>query len=697
MSESSDYESDACFESQDLTFPYAPLSPPILRRLASFTIFDEKAAIDLDRTSVTLCGIIHELFPNDLFSITPSAVVGAYDTTLYDVNSRRWLRYSDPDPSLDHAQRLHALVTFLNLFTRNTWLMYAEADHRLPTAARQWTVTESTRLTSDGTFARVKGIALTEPGGNDVQWKDVLGDVLVADSADQMPELIRGLSSGAANVFATQENRLFHIGLALAGSSCQLVYFDRAGRGLSDVLDIHRNAVTFARVLMGLGVLDDMRSGRDASIYSRDQRRFVTVDSHEYEIMETLAASKKLRGRGTICWRCRARDSEEDVVIKNVWADMGHSPTEGELLRRASGVTGVIDLIAEEVIKQPDGQPWRTTWIRQRLQGSERPLAPMECLTLELRRLVLKTYVRPLADFSCKEELVRAFYRSILTHLQLYERKDILHCDISENNIMLRAQAGSRLREGILIDFDCALLVKDLPICPGRPKVGYMYRTRGTLPFMSYDALCCSRSYYPGPWDDLESFLYVLMWICTNYSGPRMMFRQGFDLSASPMGPWLTGGCQHKWSVMYVYDDERFRAFLDSVFDPYFDDLKDLVCDLRSVIMHSLDKNENRAPAEHHSVLMIVDHFIRKRWPTAQDPSSIPRASDADGIKDTDPLPSSANTNPTVSTTLNNARNASEYQGQHGHRPSTDTTNSSMTTTSRTEQLMRPAKRRKIE
>ncbi|KAL1657760.1 hypothetical protein GGF50DRAFT_121514 [Schizophyllum commune] len=35
---------------------------------------------------------------------------------------------------------------------------------------------------------------------------------------------------------------------------------------------------------------------------------------------------------------------------------------------------------------------------------------------------------------------------------------------------------------------------------------------------------------------------------------------------------------------MFEYDDDAFRAFLDELFDPYLDDLKDLVVDLRRVI-----------------------------------------------------------------------------------------------------------------
>ena len=36
---------------------------------------------------------------------------------------------------------------------------------------------------------------------------------------------------------------------------------------------------------------------------------------------------------------------------------------------------------------------------------------------------------------------------------------------------------------------------------------------------------------------------------------------------------------------MCEYDDNEFRAFLDSIFDPYFDDLKDMVCKVRNAVL----------------------------------------------------------------------------------------------------------------
>ena len=56
-------------------------------------------------------------------------------------------------------------------------------------------------------------------------------------------------------------------------------------------------------------------------------------------------------------------------------------------------------------------------------------------------------------------------------------------------------------------------------------------------------------------------------------------------MCATPLKPWLEGDGVRKAQTMRVLGDEEFRAFLESAVHPYFDDLKVLVFELRSVIM----------------------------------------------------------------------------------------------------------------
>lgn len=111
-----------------------------------------------------------------------------------------------------------------------------------------------------------------------------------------------------------------------------------------------------------------------------------------------------------------------------------------------------------------------------------------------------------------------------------------------------------------------------------------------------------------GPWHDLESFLYVFMYICATCSGPSKTLRKDFDIEDSPLGPWFTGDHRKKRHIMFDYDDAQFRAFLDELFDPYFDDLKDLVCDLRRVIT----RDPPFRPS-HYAVLDVFEEYMDAR------------------------------------------------------------------------------------
>ncbi|TRM60854.1 hypothetical protein BD626DRAFT_435258 [Schizophyllum amplum] len=492
------------------------------------------------------------------------------------------------------------MASFLNRFTRCCWLGYRGMQQPLPATPRQWIVTDSARVLADGNVGQALGIALVDVGV-DVQWCNILCDVQMASSAELLPEAIERLSTGASNIFATQEDRLFHIGLAIAGDTFQLASFDRAGRVLSGRYDVQEHAFIFAP--LGMTVLDKSFGGKDTSIVTRGGLRFVSVGGVEYEILQTLSICKNICGRGTICWRCRRPGSDEDFVIKNVWANQRRHgfDTEGDLLRMARNHDGVARLVCEETVLQSDGRVTTTMSLHEGLMR----LGGIGGLPqLELRRLVLQPYARPLGEFSSKDELLQSLRDGIAAHSYLYNVCDVLHCDISDNNVMIHAKT----RRGLLIDLDCAVKVEGYRW----PKLATKRSGMGTLPFVACDMLN-TFSEPQAPWHDLESFLHVLMYMCASYSGPSNTPREDFDIFDSPMDAWMTGDARRKARVMYTFDDNEFRGFVDSVFDPYFDDLKDLVYDLRTALFRLRDSEGKRDKPDHDMILEIFDRHIEAR------------------------------------------------------------------------------------
>lgn len=115
---------------------------------------------------------------------------------------------------------------------------------------------------------------------------------------------------------------------------------------------------------------------------------------------------------------------------------------------------------------------------------------------------------RNITTFTSAHELLLAFSGAIKGHQSLY-RSGILHRDVSINNIMITFPDQPRPDglSGFLIDLDLAVEMTD--IVPS----GARHRT-GTMEFMAIAALNGDVHTFR---HDLESFLYVLVWICINY------------------------------------------------------------------------------------------------------------------------------------------------------------------------------------
>ncbi|KAJ1978673.1 hypothetical protein H4R35_001804 [Dimargaris xerosporica] len=121
------------------------------------------------------------------------------------------------------------------------------------------------------------------------------------------------------------------------------------------------------------------------------------------------------------------------------------------------------------------------------------------------RRMVMTPIARRLRTLNNYYELIVVLADAMACHSKLYSDCNILHRDISTNNIMAVNQDG-RLR-GMLIDFDNAIHDK-AQSTPGRPE-----RT-GTLPFMSIGNLENNDTERTAL-DNWESLLYVICWLGT--------------------------------------------------------------------------------------------------------------------------------------------------------------------------------------
>jgi Fungal protein kinase len=95
-------------------------------------------------------------------------------------------------------------------------------------------------------------------------------------------------------------------------------------------------------------------------------------------------------------------------------------------------------------------------------------------------------------------------------HQSLRREAGILHRDISVNNVLVNEKVNSTW-PGFLIDLDFAIREKRLK------NSGALDKT-GTKVFMAVGALLGETHSFM---HDLESFFWVLFWLCIHYTGPK--------------------------------------------------------------------------------------------------------------------------------------------------------------------------------
>ena len=187
--------------------------------------------------------------------------------------------------------------------------------------------------------------------------------------------------------------------------------------------------------------------------------------------------------------------------------------------------------------------------------------------------LVISPAGRTIKEFRSVKELLTALCDAIKAHRSLLGKAKILHRDISENNIIITDPETSAGFSGMLIDLDLAI------VDGGRTGGRHM---TGTMEFMAIDVLLGVEHTYR---HDLESFFYVLLWICARRAWEREFHCTRKDRpTESVLGGWygntnkIVAGS--KRGSMHI---DGFESILDE-FAPAFDCAKPLCRKLRSIL-----------------------------------------------------------------------------------------------------------------
>lgn len=431
----------------------------------------------------------------------------------------------------------------------------------------------------------------TKPRWENVQ---VIGQFQRHDGMSYQDGLLR-LCRSAHHVFASQPTRLFLHGFYIRDSLVELWVFDRSGLYCSDLLDIHRDFIQVLFILLTYQRMTDQDFG-NGNIFEVDSvGRYIVTDSLSippsgklYIESQPIASRSDLVGTGTSCYRARLPDSQDwKYVVKFKWRWARERPEE-ELLKMAAnkGVWGATSLDhyqeLEATANLRRGLRWVTHRKFTRLHGrGEQASSTTSDGFLEhteetddffqnriLACMITSPVGRPLYTFQSCLELLQVFRDAIKCHRSLYRDGGILHQDVSHGNVIILDGQEQGKPRGILIDLDSAINLDDEV---EETETGSI---TGTRPFMAIGVLKRERHTYR---HDLESFLYVLLWIIiTNHTESLP--------ETSKLRNWSRGEYD-ELAVLKSRDmeEEEFQTILDE-FPPEMHSLKTVGDRLRQVL-----------------------------------------------------------------------------------------------------------------
>ncbi|KAG6259918.1 hypothetical protein E4U48_000293 [Claviceps purpurea] len=153
--------------------------------------------------------------------------------------------------------------------------------------------------------------------------------------------------------------------------------------------------------------------------------------------------------------------------------------------------------------------------------------------------LVVSPAGRVISEFRSLKELLESQRDAIKAHQSLYVKGKILHRDISSNNIIITNPETADGFKGMLIDLDLAKVRDSGPSA--------QHQT-GTMQFMAVEVLRKTDHTYR---HDLESFFYVLLWMCA-----RQAWSNGFAGEEKPPKDSLL----RKWEIGSFKEIARTKA-----------------------------------------------------------------------------------------------------------------------------------------
>ncbi|KMU88409.1 hypothetical protein CIHG_06209 [Coccidioides immitis H538.4] len=413
------------------------------------------------------------------------------------------------------------------------------------------------------------------------------------------------LARYAREVLSAQDDRRFVLGFTLCGPLLRVWEFDRCGGIGSEETDINKDGLQFIMVILGFLFMDRPQLGFDPTIVTVDGRRCIEIErdgkKERLVIDEVILRAHCVAGRATTCWKAHRETDESRIplVIKDSW-QYAERHEEGELLREAmeSGATRIARYDFHETV-QVDGKDDNVQAMRK---GLEVPKSKSKQGSLQValrgsasnrgsqssaisrkrssdyssppnrvhRRVIVQDYGKPIYESSSRVALLIGMEGCIVGYESLYSKARLIQSDISPRNLLVNEEDDNPSWRSFLIDLDLAIRAERDGFSGARGKTG-------TRAFMAIGVLYGEKHSFM---HDLESFFWVLFWICVHYEGPgrarhvedfeRWNYMNTRDLAGAKKG--------------VISDESDFLTTMDEYFTPYYQPLSRWVNRLRRVV-----------------------------------------------------------------------------------------------------------------
>ncbi|KAF8225708.1 hypothetical protein L208DRAFT_1305228 [Tricholoma matsutake] len=180
-----------------------------------------------------------------------------------------------------------------------------------------------------------------------------------------------------------------------------------------------------------------------------DKVTHIICDGKKFKVIKAIFETQSLVGCTTRVWEIEFEGRR--LILKDSWIESSHPMAEYELLQHLQGVEGVSQFYCGEDVCI-DGKKLSTDIIRQGKWGIRTKVQVQ-------RRIVSSSIGDHIASFRSKRELISALHDITIVLKELYQKNDLIHWDISYNNILLFHSEDNPgdLHPGLLINFEYAI------------------------------------------------------------------------------------------------------------------------------------------------------------------------------------------------------------------------------------------------